>query len=92
MLGATAALLVAQSALAQTVEWRGPGWYAREISEDVQGEVAGPFASKEACLAYLHAHYSGDDLDGTDCVHFVSEHKADQAVNPDGSAGLNFPK
>jgi hypothetical protein len=93
MLAAAAALLLAQSAaLAQTIDWGGPGWYARETSENVLGLVAGPFGSKEACLAYLHAHYSGDDLDDTDCVHFISKQKADQAVNPDGSAGLNFPK
>jgi hypothetical protein len=66
------------------VEWGGPGWYAREVSEDRQGYVAGPFGSLDACVSYLRQHYSGDDIELTDCVHFVAEHKADQAVDTDG--------
>jgi hypothetical protein len=66
------------------IPWGGPGWYAREVSEDRQGYVAGPFDSLDGCVSYLRQHYSGDDLDLTDCVHFVAEHKADQAVDTDG--------
>jgi hypothetical protein len=87
--------LLASTAAAAGIDWRGAGWYAwtDDLAEDEPTNyVTGPFDGLDACLAYVNQHFPQAKEEGTTfeagCTRWPTAAKPDKVVD---NFGNNLP-